>query len=205
MTRAEFGLPDDGFVFCCFNSHYKINPEVFDVWMRILRQVPQGVLWLIEGSEKLMANLRQAAQQLGIDGNRIIFTDKIANSEYLARYRLADLFLDTFIYNAGSTAISALWAGVPVLTRPGNTYASRMGASICAAADLTSLICPTNADYEKTAIYLANHPKSLAYRRRHLSQNRSKLPLFDVPGFVQNLETALRQMWENYQRSFSSR
>ncbi|GAB4300262.1 MAG: hypothetical protein Fur0025_39790 [Oscillatoriaceae cyanobacterium] len=205
MTRAEFGLPDDGFVFCCFNSHYKINPEVFDVWMRILRQVPQGVLWLTGGSEKLMANLRQAAQQRGIDGNRIIFTNKIANSEYLARYRLADLFLDTFIYNAGSTAISALWAGVPVLTRPGNTYASRMGASICAAADLKSLICPTNADYEKTAIYLANHSKSLAYRCRQLSKNRRKLPLFDVPGFVQNLETALRQMWENYQSSFSSR
>lgn len=198
MTRAEFGLPDNAFVFCCFNSHYKINPEVFDVWMRILRQIPQGVLWLTGGSEKLMANLRQAAQNRGIDGNRIIFTDKIDNSEYLARYRLADLFLDTFIYNAGSTAISALWAGVPVLTRPGNTYASRMGASICAAADLKALICPTTADYEKTAIYLANHPKSLSYRRRQLIHNRSKLPLFDVPGFVQNLETALRQMWEQH-------
>ncbi len=198
FARSEFGLPDEAFVFCCFNSHYKINPEVFDIWMRILQQVPNSVLWLTRGSETLMANLRREARQRGIEENRLIFSEKIALSEYLSRYRLADLFLDTFTYNAGSTAISALWAGCPVLTRPGNTNASRMGASICAAADLNALICSSSEEYEKQAIYLATHPKALAYRRRHLAKNRDKLPLFDVSGFVRTLEDALWQMWENY-------
>lgn len=198
LTRAEFGLPDDAFVFCCFNSHYKITPDLFDVWMRILQQVPKSVLWLTGGCEILIANLRREAETRGIDGNRLFFTEKLPNSEYLARYRLADLFLDTFIYNAGSTAISALWAGVPVLTRSGNTNASRMGASICAAAQLKSLICSSSEEYQKQAIYLATHRRSLTYYRGKLTKNRDQLPLFNVPGFVQTLENTLGQMWENY-------
>jgi uncharacterized protein (TIGR03032 family) len=201
MTRAEFGISDDAFVFCCFNSHYKITPELFDIWMRILSQVSNSVLWLTGGSETLIANLRQEAEKRGIDGNRLFFTEKLPNSEYLSRYRLADLFLDTFIYNAGSTAISALYAGCPVLTRPGNTNASRMGASICAAAKLNSLICSSSAGYEKQAIYLATHPRSLGYYRRHLTKNRDQLPLFNVRGFVQTLESALWQMWETYTKA----
>ncbi|WP_082349210.1 TIGR03032 family protein [Planktothricoides sp. SR001] len=201
MTRAEFGIPEDAFVFCCFNSHYKITPDLFDLWMRILAQVSNSVLWLTGGSEILIANLRREAAKRGIDGNRLFFTEKLPNSEYLARYRLADLFLDTFIYNGGSTAISALYAGCPVLTRSGNTNASRMGASICAAAKLNSLICSSSQEYEKQAIYLANHPRSLGYYRRHLSKNRDQLPLFNVRGFVQTLENALWQMWETYTKA----
>jgi protein O-GlcNAc transferase len=202
MTRAEFGIPDDAFVFCCFNSHYKITPELFNSWMRILQQVPTSILWLTGGSEtsvgtrqcRVPTNLRREAEKRGIDGNRLFFTEKIPNSEYLARYRLTDLFLDTFIYNAGSTAISALWAGVPVLTRPGNTNASRMGASICAAAELTSLICKSHEEYEQQAIYLATHPRSLGDYRRHLTKNRDRLPLFNVAQFVKNLETAIERL-----------
>ena len=196
MTRAEFGIPEDAFVFCCFNSHYKITPDLFDIWMRILAQIPNSVLWLTGGSEILIANLRREAAKRGIDGNRLFFTEKLPNSEYLARYRLADLFLDTFIYNGGSTAISALYAGCPVLTRPGNTNAARMGASICAAAKLNSLICSSSEEYEKQAIYLATHPRSLGYYRRQLTKNRDQLPLFNVRGFVRTLENALWQMWE---------
>jgi len=205
MTKAEFGIPDDAFVFCCFNSHYKITPDLFDIWMRILVGTRQcrvpSILWLTGGSETLIANLRREAEKRGIDGNRLFFTEKLPNSEYLSRYRLADLFLDTFIYNGGSTAISALYAGCPVLTRPGKTNASRMGASICAAAKLNSLICSSSQEYEKQAIYLATHPRSLGYYRRQLSKNRDQLPLFNVRGFVQTLENALGQMWETYTKA----
>lgn len=198
MTRSQFGLPEEGFVFCCFNSHYKITPDLFDVWMRILQQVPNSVLWLTQGSETVMANLRREAHRRGVEAKRLIFAEKIPNSEYLARYRLADLFLDTFIYTAGSTAISALWAGCPVLTRAGNTNASRVGASICAAAKLNSLICNTSNYYEQRAIDVATNPQLLAYYRHHLTTNRHKLPLFNLAGFVGNLEAAFRQLWENY-------
>lgn len=168
--------------------------------MRILSQVPNSILWLTGGSETC-----QFTPRIKKPGNRrkpLIFYRKVTpKSEYLSRYRLADLFLDTFIYNAGSTAISALYAGCPVLTRSGNTNASRMGASICAAAKLNSLICSSSAGYEKPAIYLATHPRSLSYYRRHLTKNRDQLPLFNVRGFVQTLESALWQMWETYTKA----
>ncbi|NER33330.1 MAG: TIGR03032 family protein [Oscillatoria sp. SIO1A7] len=196
LERSQFGLPEDGTVFCCFNSHYKINPEVFDVWMRVLQQVPNSVLWLSQASEQLMANLRREARTRGVEASRLVFAQKLPEPSYLARYRLADLFLDTFIYNAGSTAISALRAGCPVLTRPGKTNASRMGASICAAAELESLICASNAEYEERAIYLATHPEELTKLRRHLTENWQRLPLFDLPTFARSLEAAFWQMWE---------
>ena len=200
MTRGEFGLPEDAFVFCCFNSHYKITPEVFDVWMRILAQVPNSVLWLASGQGK--DNLIAEAKQRGIEANRLIFAEKIPHDEYLARYALADLYLDTFIYNAGSTAAAVLWTGLSLLTHPGNTNASRMGASICAAGGLESLICETVGEYEQKAIYLATNPEELAQIRGEL---REKLqsettypPLFQVENFVRSLENSFWQMWQQF-------
>ena len=200
MTRAEFGLPEDGFVFCCFNSHYKINPEVFEVWMRILEKVPQSVLWLTSGEAK--DNLRSEAKKRGCDPNRLIFADKIAYAEYLARYTLADLYLDTFIYNAGSTAAAVLWTGLPLLTCPGNTNASRMGASICRAAELEDNICNSVAEYEDRAVYLATHPQELTQMRQQLQKKLQSEatypPLFQVENFVRSLESAFHQMWQKF-------
>ncbi|MEM9271893.1 MAG: TIGR03032 family protein [Cyanobacteria bacterium P01_F01_bin.143] len=199
MTRAEFGLPDDAFVFCCFNSHYKITPELFDLWLRILEQVPNSVLWLASGGGK--DNLRLEAKRRGLDEDRLIFAEKIPHDEYLARYALADLYLDTFIYNAGSTAAAVLWTGLPMLTCPGQTNASRMGASICRAGGLEWAICHSSEDYEQRAVHLATHPDELAQIREQLrSQLQSEAtypPLFDVVGFVRSLEAAFEQMWEN--------
>lgn len=202
MTRAEFGLPESAFVFCCFNSHYKITPDLFDGWMQILEQVPGSVLWLIKGSETIMNNLTTEAQQRGVKPDRLIFADKIAHEDYLARYNLADLYLDTFVYNAGSTAVATCWAGLPMLTCPGPTNASRMGASITAAAGLESLICESKTEYKQRAVQLATHPQELESIRQTLKQQlqspHSFPPLFQVEQFVGNLETAFQQMWQNY-------
>lgn len=194
MTRSEFGIPESAFVFCCFNSHYKIEPEVFGVWMEILIAVPHAVLWLTGGTPRIMANLRSHAARHGIDPARLIFTEKLLHAEYMARYRLADLYLDTFIYNAGSTATAALWAGVPLLTKLGDTNASRMGASICAAAGLEDLICDRAETYLQKAIHLATHPQELAEIRKNLQENRDRLPLFDLKGFIRSLEVELQQI-----------
>ncbi|WP_019500308.1 TIGR03032 family protein [Pseudanabaena sp. PCC 6802] len=197
MTRSEFGVPELAFVFCCFNSHYKIEPEVFGAWMEILTAVPHAVLWLTGSAPRITDNLRSHATRHGIDPARLIFTEKLPHAEYMARYRLADLYLDTFIYNAGSTATAALWAGVPLLTKLGNTNASRMGASICAAAGLEDLICDRTETYLQKAIHLATHPQELAEIRNRLQENRDRLPLFDLKGFVRSLEVAFRQMWDS--------
>ncbi len=195
MTRAEFGLPAEGTVFCCFNRHEKIDPQVFDVWARILQQVPGSVLWLQDGTDSAKDNLRDRAIARGVAANRLIFARELPVSEYLARYRLADLFLDTFIYNAASTAIAALQARVPVLTCPGMTNASRMGASICAAALLPEMICSSQEEYERRAVYLGNHPDELAAIRRKLAENSSSAPLFNPQQFVRHLEDAFQQIW----------
>ena len=200
MTRAEFGLPDDAFVFCCFNSHYKITPELLELWLRILEQVPHSVLWLAAGTG--MSNLRAEAQKRGLEASRLVFAEKIPHEEYLARYALADLYLDTLIYNAGSTAAAVLWSGLPMLTCPGNTNASRMGASICTAAGLEAGICANVAEYEQKAVYLATHPPELAQLRQKLQEKlESKAtypPLFQVESFVRSLESACHQMWNRF-------
>lgn len=202
MTRTEFGVPELGFVFCCFNSHYKITPDLFDVWMRILQQVPESVLWLIEGAETAMDNLRAEAKQRGVNPDRLVFASKISHEDYLARYALADLYLDTFVYNAGSTAVATCWSGLPMLTCPGLTNASRMGASICAAAGLESLICKSIADYEQRAVHLATHPAELAEIRKALKQQLKSTEtypaLFQVEQFIASLESAFQQMWQGF-------
>ncbi|MBW4495156.1 MAG: tetratricopeptide repeat protein [Oscillatoria princeps RMCB-10] len=202
MARAEFGLPADAAVFCSFNRHEKIDPQVFDVWARILLQVPGSVLWLSESAPASNENLRREAVKRGVAANRLVFSKNMPVAEYLARYRLADLFLDTFVYNGGATAAGALQAGLPVLTLPGNTYVSRMGASVCAAALLPEMICTSREEYERRAVHLGNNPVELAAIRRKLAENSSSAPLFNTRQFVRHLEDAFRNMWDTQKPGF---
>ncbi|MBE9238219.1 TIGR03032 family protein [Anabaena aphanizomenioides LEGE 00250] len=196
LKRTDFGLPADSFVFCCFNRSDKLDPHGFQVWMEILQQVPNSVLWLIESLPSVSQNLRQIAQQAGISPHRLVFTPRLPLGEYLAAYRLADLFLDTFIYNAGATAVNALQAGLPVLTCPGETFASRMAASICASAGLEQLICPSWSSYEQLAVHLAQNPQALAAVRAVL-KNPEQLPLFQPQQWICQLESVYQAVWNN--------
>lgn len=196
LTRTQFGLPEDAFVFCCLNSHYKINPHQFAVWMNILEAVPNSVLWLGKGIGQ--ENLVKEAEKRRIDSQRIIFAQKIVHDQYLARYALADLYLDTFIYNAGSTATAVLWAGLPMLTCLGNNNASRMGASICRSANLEEAVCHTVTEYQEKAIKLATNPDKLLAIRQRLQDSLVSAdkypPLFQIRSFVKNLENTLLQL-----------
>lgn len=196
MTRAEFGLPDDGFVFCCFNSSYKIGPGEFDIWMRLLGQVENSVLWLLKTNKWAEANLRRQAAIRGIDGRRIVFAERLRLDEHIARYRLADLFLDTFAYNAHTTGSDALWAGLPLVTKLGQGFATRVGGSLLKAVGMPELITQTPDAYEALALELANNPERLAEVRAKLAQNGSGASLFDSAGFVRDIEDACRQAYQ---------
>ena len=199
FSRQDMGLPEQGFVFCCFNANYKITPVTFDGWMRILQQVDNSVLFLLADNEEAENNLKKEAELRGINGSRIIFAKRLPRLEYLARYRCADLFLDTLPYNAGATASDALWAGLPVLTCMGEAFASRVAASLLTAIHLPELITTTQADYEAVAIELATNPNKLNAIKNKLQHNRLTTPLFDSPLFTRNLETAFNAMYKRYQ------
>jgi len=190
-TRASVNLPDDAFVFVSFNNNFKFTPELFTVWMNILRRVPGSVLWLVADYPEVRENLYRYAEQAGIARERLIFNSRAVPAEYLARYQLADLFLDTFPFNAGTTASDALWAGLPLLTCAGQTFSSRMAGSLLRAVDLPQLITYNFADYEEQAVALASDPARIAAMKRQLVTNRMTCALFDSPRFVRNLETAL--------------
>ena len=190
FTRAEAGLPDTGFVFCCFNNNYKILPEVFDSWMRILGQVEHSVLWLFEDNPAAATNLRREAAARGIAADRLVFAKRIPVADHLARQRLAGLFLDTLPYNAHVTTSDALWAGVPVLTRIGNTFVGRVAASLLKAVGLPELIVSEAGEYERIAVDLASDPDKLQAIRSKLANNRLTTPLFDTRLFTQNIERA---------------
>jgi predicted O-linked N-acetylglucosamine transferase (SPINDLY family) len=198
FSRLELGLPEVGFVYCCFNSSYKITPELFDSWMRILRNVQGSVLWLLEDSDRAAANLRREAEARGVAPARLVFAPRMSLPEHLARQTLADLFLDTSPCNAHTTASDALWAGLPLLTRSGESFAARVGASLLSAVGLPELITTTEAQYEALAIELARDPARLAVLRARLAGNRLSAPLFDTPRFTRHLESAYLQM---HQRS----
>ena len=198
LCRGDVGLPDDAIVFCCFNHSYKIEPELFDVWARILNRVSGSVLWISHSNEVFYRNLQQVILKQGIDPERLIEAERQPLPQHLARSRLADLFLDTFTYNAGATAILALQSGLPVLTRPGDRFLARMGASLVRAAGVPELICSTTEAYEDRAVYLATHPEELAALRTRLTERRVDCPLFDVPRFARYLENAYRQMWSQW-------
>lgn len=198
FTRHDMGLPEDRFVFCCFNNNYKILPETFDGWMRILKAVEGSVLWLFEGNTTAATNLREAAKVRGVDPNRLVFAKSMDLAEHLARHRLADLFIDTFPYNAHTTASDALWAGLPVLTRCGESFASRVAASLLQAISLPELITNSQNDYEARAIALAKTPSELAAIKLKLENNRLTSPLFDGRLFAKHIEAAYTAMYDRY-------
>ena len=197
--RQALGLPSDAFVFCAFSGNYKISPDIFAIWLRLLAAVPGSVLWLVKGSEDASANLRAQAQQAGIDPARLVFAERTRFDQYLARYTLADLFLDTLPYNALATASDALWAGLPVLTCTGQTYVGRGATSIVRAAGLPELATSTLAEYEALALRLATRPAELAALRLRLQQNRAACPLHDTPAYTRHLEAAYTRMAQRWQ------
>ena len=200
FTRTECGLPEQGFVFCCFNNNFKILPPTFDTWMRILQRVPGSVLWLLEDNPVAARNLRAEAAARGIDPGRLVFAPRLPLPEHLARHRVADLFLDTWPCNAHTTASDALWAGLPLLTRPGRSFASRVAASLLHAIGLPELITHTDGDYEELAVALANDRRRLAALKDKLAANRLTQPLFDCPRFTRHLEAAYLAVMERHWR-----
>ncbi|QWD77731.1 glycosyltransferase family 41 protein [Polynucleobacter sp. MWH-Svant-W18] len=199
FIRKELGFPDQGFIFCCFNNNYKIMPATFDGWMRILQAVEGSVLWLLQDNFWVVENLKKEAQNRGVDAERLVFANRLPPAEHLARHNQADLFLDTFPYNAHTTASDALWAGLPVLTMMGQSFASRVAASLLNAIDLPELITNTQEQYEALAIELARNPQKLTDIKLKLANNRLTTPLFDTPLFTKNLEAAYIKMYERYQ------
>ncbi|MGH8699965.1 MAG: tetratricopeptide repeat protein [Burkholderiales bacterium] len=199
-TRAELGLPERGFVYCCFNNNHKITPRVFDTWMRLLARVEGGVLWLLKDHATVERNLRREAEQRGVAPTRLVFAPRVKMEEHLARHRLADLFLDTLPYNAHVTASDALWTGLPVLTHRGNAFAGRVAASLLGAVGLPELITSSWEDYEALALKLAVDSKLLADIKAKLAQNRATHPLFDTDRFRRHIESAYSMMWERFQR-----
>jgi predicted O-linked N-acetylglucosamine transferase (SPINDLY family) len=196
-VRAELGLPEVGCVYCCFNNAYKLTPEVFAGWMRILQAVPGSVLWLAKNIEVAVSNLRRAAAANGVAPERLVFAERMPSlAEHLARYRAADLFLDTFPYNAHTTASDALGAGLPVLSRPGKSLASRVAASLLHSVGLSELIATGQDDYERLAIELAHAPQKLRGLRERLNSGRASAPLFDVERFTTDLESVYGLMYE---------
>jgi predicted O-linked N-acetylglucosamine transferase (SPINDLY family) len=197
-SRIEEGLPETAFVFCCFNNIYKISPEIFDVWMRILGRVEGSVLWLLEDNPQATESLRKRAAQRGIEPQRLVFAKRLPVEQHLARQGLADLVLDTLPYNAHTTASDALWVGLPVLTRIGETFASRVAASLLRAVGLPQLITATESEYEELAVELAHNPQRLHALRLHLQQIRPTAPLFDCASYTRHLESAYTTIYDRY-------
>ena len=198
FSRAALGLPQTGFVFCCFNNNHKITPSTFAGWMRILKQVAGSVLWLLEDNETAGQNLRREASAHGVSAARLIFAKRMSPPDHLARHQLADLFLDTLPYNAHTTASDALWAGLPVLTCVGEAFASRVAASLLNAINLAELITTTQAQYELLAVELATNPERLSQIKQKLASNRLTAPLFDTALFTQHIEETYTQMVARY-------
>ena len=198
FTRSALGLPENAFVFCCFNNNFKITPSTFDGWMRILHRVPHSVLWLLEDNPTAAHNLRKEAHARGIEPQRLVFATRMPLPEHLARHRNADLFIDSLPYNAHTTASDALWAGLPVLTCLGESFASRVAGSLLNAIELPELITHNQTEFEDTAVGLALNPAKLKAIRDKLHQNRLTTPLFDSQLFTQHLENAYAQMMQRY-------
>jgi predicted O-linked N-acetylglucosamine transferase (SPINDLY family) len=204
FSRAELDLPAQGFVFCCLNASYKITPEIFDSWMRILAAAPGSVLLLLGDGADAQRNLKRHAADRGIPADRLVFARKFPFGEYLARYRAVDLFLDTSPYNAGTTASDALWAGLPVLTCPGKSFASRVAASVLTSAGIPELIATDRSHYERLALMLATEPSRLARIRAKLATARRAAPLFDTPGFTRSLETLYQRMYQRQRNGLAA-
>ena len=200
LTRKDVGLPEEGFVFCCFNNTYKFTPTIFDSWARILNQVDDSVLIVYANNELSKTNLAKEIVKRGVSAERLIFGDSLPKPKYLARYRTADLFLDTHPYNAGTTASDALKMGLPMITYLGQSYQARMGASILTSINLPELITNTPEEYESLAIELATNPDKLKAIKDKLASNLKTAPLFDTKRFTKNLESAYTKMYERSQK-----
>jgi protein O-GlcNAc transferase len=203
LTRQDVGLPETGFVFCCFNNNFKITPTTFDSWGRILEKVKDSVLLIYVDNESAQINLSKEITLRGIDPSRLIFGKRLSKPEYLARYRVADLFLDTHPYNAGTTASDALRMELPVLTYLGSSAVSRHAASVITALNLPELITTTAEEYESLAVELATDPEKLKNIKDKLVSNLSTAPLYDTPLFARNLESAYSMMYDRYQRGLN--
>jgi predicted O-linked N-acetylglucosamine transferase (SPINDLY family) len=195
LSRQECGLPAQGFVFCSFNNSYKITPQMFAIWMRLLAAVPGSVLWLLASNDLVERNLRREAEQRGVEPGRLVFAPRLPLAEHLARHRHADLFLDTLPCNAHTTASDALWAGLPLLTCVGRTFAGRVAASLLAAIGLPELITASLEDYECTALGLARDARRLHELRDVVRRHRETSSLFDSPRFAAELEALLARLW----------
>jgi predicted O-linked N-acetylglucosamine transferase (SPINDLY family) len=205
VRRSALGLPDDGFVYCSFNSAYKIDPGLFDIWMRILSAVPGSVLWLYSTGRVVEENLSREARARGVAPERLVFAPLVPRPEHVRRHQAADLFLDGLLYNAAATASLSLQSGLPVLTCLGDTFASRVGASLPTAVGLPELIARDKVNYERIAIELARNPEDLRQLRGRLAATMKNSPLFDTPRFVHNLESAYQEMWDNHAAGHSPR
>ena len=199
-TRAKAGLPQTGFVFCCFNQSSRIAPPIFDIWMRLLRQVVGSVLWLVEDNADAARNLRQEAERRGVASDRLVFAHRVRLEDYLARLRLADLFLDTLPYNAHTTASDALRVGLPVVTCAGSSFPARVAGSLLHAVGMPELVTDNLDAYEALALKLARDKAALRQVRSKLARNRESFPLFDAARFRRHLESAYHTMWERSQR-----
>ena len=198
ITRMESGLPSEKFVFCCFNQVYKISPKEFDIWMRLLSKVDGSVLWLLQSNFLAEKNLRREAEKRNISANRLIFAKKLPHTEHLSRLRLADLFLDTFNYNAHTTASDALWVGLPVVTKLGKGFASRVAGSLLHAIGVSELVTENEQNYESLALHLARNPDALLTIKKKIKANRLSHPLFDTERYTKDLETGYAKAYQNY-------
>ena len=201
FTRRQFGLPEDGFVFCSFNGNYKITPSFFEVWMRLLKKTPGSVLWLLETGTRV--NLLREAEARGVDPERIVFAQGLVHSQHLERMGLADLFLDSLPVNAHTTASDALWAGLPLLTCAGEAFVGRVAGSILHSIGLPELVTNSLEEYETKALHLAQNPLELQALRERLARNKLTSPLFDIARFTRNLETAYQMMFDRWQAGHS--
>lgn len=203
-ARAQCDLPEQAFVFCCFNQTFKITPQLFAIWMRLLGAVPDSVLWLLDCNRWARENLCREAEKAGIAASRLVFAPRLPIDQHLARHALADLFVDTLPYNAHTTASDALWMGLPLLTCVGDTFAGRVAGSLLMAAQLPQMITHSLVEYEARALQLAHAPAELSAMRAHLLQNRDRLPLFDTARFAANLEAVYLRMWQTHSAQASS-
>jgi predicted O-linked N-acetylglucosamine transferase (SPINDLY family) len=198
-ARREVDLPETGFVFCSFNNSYKITPNVFDIWMRLLANVEGSVLWLLSTETAATDNLRRAAEARHIRPDRLVFAPRVNLEDHLARHQLADLFLDTLPCNAHTTASDALWAGLPLVTCVGSSFAGRVAGSLLHAIGLQQLTTHSLEDYEALALRLARDGEAIASIRRTLARNRKAHPLFDINRFRRHIEAAYLTMWRRSQ------
>jgi predicted O-linked N-acetylglucosamine transferase (SPINDLY family) len=197
-SRQSCGLPAEGLVFCSFNNSYKLSPAIFDIWMRLLRSIPGSVLWLLEANELVKGNLCLEAEKRGVEADRLVFAPVVRPAEHLGRHQHADLFLDTLPCNAHTTASDALWAGLPVLTSRGHTFAGRVAGSLLTAMGMPELVTGSLEEYEQAALDLARAPQRLIALRQRLRKNRDASPLFDLPKLTGHIEAAYQRMWQTW-------